>query len=81
MPERKRLSCLREHRVQRQGCFYEVMPITEEVRELILMGASTAEIKNQAISQGMKTLRQSGLTKILDGTTSVSEILRTTMAD
>ncbi|HNU74578.1 MAG TPA: type IV-A pilus assembly ATPase PilB [Deltaproteobacteria bacterium] len=60
---------------------YEVMPITEEVRELILMGASTAEIKNQAISQGMKTLRQSGLTKILDGTTSVSEILRTTMAD
>jgi type IV pilus assembly protein PilB len=60
---------------------YEVMPITEEVRELILMGASASEIKNQAISQGMKTLRQSGLTKIMEGVTSVSEILRTTMAD
>ncbi len=60
---------------------YEVMPITDAVRELVLMGASTNEIKNEAIGQGMKTLRQSGLTKILDGTTSVSEILRTTMAD
>ncbi len=60
---------------------YEVMPVTDAVRELVLMGASTNEIKNEAIGQGMKTLRQSGLTKILDGTTSVSEILRTTMAD
>lgn len=60
---------------------YEVMPITDAVRELILMGASSNEIKSEAINQGMKTLRQSGLTKILDGTTSVSEILRTTMAD
>jgi type IV pilus assembly protein PilB len=60
---------------------YEVMPVSEAIRELILMGASASEIKNQAISQGMKTLRQSGLTKILEGTTSVAEILRTTMAD
>ncbi|MCK9262405.1 MAG: type IV-A pilus assembly ATPase PilB [Desulfomonilia bacterium] len=60
---------------------YEVMPITDAVRELILMGASSNEIKSEAINQGMKTLRQSGLTKILDGTISVSEILRTTMAD
>jgi len=60
---------------------YEVMPVSEEIKELILMGASGAEIKNEAINQGMKTLRQSGLTKVLEGTTSVSEILRTTMAD
>ncbi len=60
---------------------YEVMPITEAIRELILMGASASEIKNQSISQGMKTLRQSGLSKVLEGTTSVAEILRTTMAD
>jgi type IV pilus assembly protein PilB len=60
---------------------YEVMPVTEEIRELILMGASSSEIKNQAISQGMKTLRQSGLTKVAEGVTSVAEILRTTMAD
>jgi len=60
---------------------YEVMPVAEAIRELILMGASASEVKNQAISQGMKTLRQSGLSKVLDGTTSVAEILRTTMAD
>jgi type IV pilus assembly protein PilB len=60
---------------------YEVMPVTEEIKELILMGASASEIKNQALNQGMKTLRQSGLTKITEGITSVSEILRTTMAD
>jgi len=60
---------------------YEVMPISESIRELILMGASSTEIKNEAIAQGMKTLRQSGLTKIAEGVTSVSEILRTTMAD
>lgn len=60
---------------------YEVMPISESVKELILMGASATEIKNEAIAQGMKTLRQSGLTKIAEGVTSVSEILRITMAD
>jgi type IV pilus assembly protein PilB len=60
---------------------YEVMPVAESIRELILMGASASEIKNQAISQGMKTLRQSGLSKVADGTISVAEILRTTMAD
>lgn len=60
---------------------YEVMPISESVKELILMGASATEIKNEAIAQGMKTLRQSGLTKISEGVTAVSEILRITMAD
>lgn len=60
---------------------YEVMAINESIRELILMGASSTEIKNEAINQGMKSLRQSGLTKILEGVTSVSEILRITMAD
>jgi type IV pilus assembly protein PilB len=57
------------------------MPVGEAIRELVLMGASGSEIKNQAISQGMKTLRQSGLSKVLDGSISVAEILRTTMAD
>ena len=60
---------------------YEVMPVGEAIRELVLMGASGSEIKNQAITQGMKTLRQSGLSKVLDGSISVAEILRTTMAD
>jgi type IV pilus assembly protein PilB len=60
---------------------YEVMPVTEEIRELILAGASATEIKKTAASLGMKTLRQSGLTKLHAGMTTLEEILRVTMAD
>lgn len=60
---------------------YEVMPVNDPIREIILMGASASEIKKEAINQGMKTLRQSGLTKVAQGVTSVPEVLRTTMAD
>jgi type IV pilus assembly protein PilB len=60
---------------------YEVMPVNDPIREIILMGASGSEIKKEAINQGMKTLRQSGLTKVAQGVTSIPEVLRTTMAD
>lgn len=60
---------------------YEVMPVDEAIKELILMGASSNEVKTEAIGRGMKTLRQSGLTKLSEGVTSVQEVLRTTMAD
>jgi type IV pilus assembly protein PilB len=60
---------------------YEVMPVNDTIREIILMGASASEIKKEAINQGMKTLRQSGLTNVAQGVTSVPEVLRTTMAD
>ena len=59
---------------------YEVMPITEEMRELVLKDASTAELRELAQRQGMKTLRQAGLVKVLEGTTTVEEILRVTLA-
>ena len=59
---------------------YEVMPITEELRELVLKDASTAEIRECAQAQGMKTLRQAGLLKVLDGTTTAAEVLRVTMS-
>ena len=59
---------------------YEVMPVTQEIRDLILRNAPTAEIREMAISQGMKTLRQSGLLKVLEGTTTVEEVLRVTLA-
>ena len=59
---------------------YEVMPITEELRELVLKDASTAEIRERAQAQGMKTLRQAGLLKVLDGTTTAAEVLRVTMS-
>jgi type IV pilus assembly protein PilB len=60
---------------------YEVMPVTDGMKELILKGASSAELKKASIEQGMKTLRMSGLTKIREGETSVEEILRVTFGD
>jgi len=59
---------------------YEVMPITEELRDMILKGAPTAEMRQLAQKQGMKTLRQAGLMKVLEGTTTVDEVLRVTLA-
>jgi len=60
---------------------YEVMPVKEEIKEMILKGASAAEIKREAVRLGMKTLRMSGLTKVKEGLTSVEEILRVTFSD
>jgi type IV pilus assembly protein PilB len=59
---------------------YEVMPITEEIRDLILRNAPTAEIRDVAVNQGMKTLRQSGLAKVVEGVTTLDEVLRVTLA-
>ncbi len=60
---------------------YEVMPIKDEIKELILQGASVMDIKKQAVSLGMKTLRASGLIKIKEGMTSLDEVLETTFPD
>jgi type IV pilus assembly protein PilB len=60
---------------------YEVMPFTEPLKELVLQGSSTAELKAEAIRLGMKSLRQSGLSKILEGVTSIEEVARVTAAD
>ncbi len=61
----------------RQG-LYEVMPITPEIRDMILDRASTSEICRKAIEQGMLTLRQDGLMKIQRGITTIEEVLRET---
>ncbi len=58
---------------------YEVMPITSELRDLMLRNATTAEIRETACSQGMKTLRQNALQKVVDGVTTVEEVIRVTM--
>jgi type IV pilus assembly protein PilB len=58
---------------------YEVMPVSSELRELILRGASTNEVRDLAQQQGMKTLRQAGLLKVLEGATTAEEILRVTI--
>ena len=58
---------------------YEVMPVTTELRDLMLRNATTAEIRDTAVSQGMKTLRQNALQKVVDGVTTIEEVLRVTM--
>lgn len=60
---------------------YEVMPMTEEIKEFVLNGASAAEIKRQAAKNGMMTLRASGLMRLKEGMTTVEEVLRVTAAD
>ncbi len=60
---------------------YEVMPIKSKIREQILQGATTEEIKSTAIAEGMKTLRMSGLGKVIEGITTIEEVLNNTMAD
>jgi type IV pilus assembly protein PilB len=60
---------------------YEVMPMSEELRSLVLAGASASEIKRTAIGVGMMTLRQSGLLKLKQGLTTMEEVLRVTMGD
>jgi len=60
---------------------YEVMPLGEELRECILNGASSAEIKREAIRGGMMTLRASAIMRLKEGMTSVEEVLRVTAAD
>ncbi len=59
---------------------YEVMPVSEELRDMILKNASTADLRMMAMSQGMKTLRQAGLRKVLEGVTTVEEVLRVTLS-
>lgn len=60
---------------------YEVMPVRDEVKELILEGASAGEIKNTAVRLGMRTLRMSGISKIKEGVTTIEEVLRVTFGD
>ena len=58
---------------------YEVMEITEELRELILVGASGLELRRKAIEEGMITLRGSGLLKVKLGVTTIEEVVRETV--
>jgi type IV pilus assembly protein PilB len=74
---------------KRQGCptcgnkgykgrvgLYEVVEITDELRELILVGASALELRKKAVEQGMMTLRRSGLIKAAVGMTTLEEVIR-----
>ena len=55
---------------------YEVLSVTAKIRKMILDKCNDSEIKQQAIAEGMKTLRKSGLDEVLNGTTTIEELSR-----
>ncbi|MBT6432563.1 MAG: type IV-A pilus assembly ATPase PilB [Deltaproteobacteria bacterium] len=60
---------------------YEVMTMHDELKEMLLNGASTAELKSEAVRMGMRTLRQSAVRKMLEGMTTADEVARVSAAD
>jgi type IV pilus assembly protein PilB len=58
---------------------YEVMEVTDELRELIIIGASSIELRKKAVELGMLTLRESGLYKIREGITTIEEVVKETV--
>jgi type IV pilus assembly protein PilB len=58
---------------------YEVMEVDDEIRELVLVGASALELKKKAIERGMITMRRSGLIKVAQGWTTLEEVARETI--
>ena len=71
-------TCLNTGYKGRTG-LYEVMEVTDELRELIIIGASAIELRKKAIELGMITLRESGLCKLRDGVTTVEEVVKETV--
>jgi len=55
---------------------YEVMPITEKISKLIVEKGSASDIQKEAIVEGMLTMKQDGYVKVLEGVTSMDEVLR-----
>jgi len=62
----------------RMGLF-EVLEITDDIRDMVLVGSSALDLKRKALEQGMLTLRQSGLNKVKEGWTTLEEVLRETV--
>jgi type IV pilus assembly protein PilB len=60
---------------------YEMMPMTKNIKELILNGGTTAELKMEAVKSGMDTLRVSGLKKVVQGISTLEEVLRVTVGE
>ncbi|MBE0598736.1 MAG: type II secretion system ATPase GspE [Desulfuromonadales bacterium] len=60
---------------------YELMPVDEQVRDLLLQNKDSGTIKNAAVKKGMKTLREAGLELAMTGQTSIEEVLRVTQEE
>jgi general secretion pathway protein E len=72
--------CLDTGYAGREG-IYELMTISDDVRQLILQNVDSGTIKKMAVKQGMRTLRDDGARKVLEGRTSMEEVLRVTQVD
>jgi type II secretory ATPase GspE/PulE/Tfp pilus assembly ATPase PilB-like protein len=59
----------------------EILVLTQPIRDLILNRSSSQQIKQKAVSQGMRTLRQNGLQKVLMGLTTFAEVIRVTQQE
>lgn len=79
----KGMGCLACNKTGYRGrvALYQMLSITDRIRAAILQGASTDEIKKLSTEEGIKTLRMSGLTKIVEGITTISEVESCTIAD
>lgn len=64
-----------------RAAIFEVLPVSESIRRLIIKRASASVIKNQALSEGMKTLRMDGIDKAFQGITTLEEVWRLTAED
>jgi type IV pilus assembly protein PilB len=60
---------------------YQVMPVTDDIRDAVYAGKNSDEINAIAVSQGVKTLRMSALNKVKEGVMSLEECLRVTVGD
>ena len=60
---------------------YEAMVLKEELKDFVLNGASSLELKREAVRLGMRTLRMTALAKLVEGVTTLSEVLRVSAAD
>ena len=60
---------------------YELLLLDERIRPLILQRAASSTIAHLAISNGMRTLRQDGWSKVMDGLTTIEEVIRVTQAE
>ena len=73
-------ACLQTGYKGRTG-IYEVLEVSDTIRKLVQKEASGAEIKKLAVAEGMKTLRDDGVRKVLEGHTSFEEVLRVTQEE
>jgi general secretion pathway protein E len=73
-------ACLGKGYLGRTGIF-ELLAVNDPIRQIISLRADAMRIRNEAVSQGMRTLRSDGLEKALQGVTTVEEVLRVTQKD